>query len=95
MRGRPLAKALSVQWFHGTKPEEKPKLERAIRNDTLVLGRLQRIISGKLDQVNASETKLSVYDTPSWANKQAHINGYKQAYREIEELLSFLPDKGA
>lgn len=82
--------ALSVQWFKGETGDQKKKLEQAIRHDTLVLGRLREIVEGKLDTANRSEIKLSVYDTPSWAAKQAHVNGYKQAFREIEELLSFL-----
>lgn len=71
-------------------PDEKERFEQALRNDTLVLGRLQEILDIKLTELESQEIKLADYDSPSWAAKQAHRNGYKAGVKFVEDLLSFL-----
>ena len=78
-------------WTDNLKTEdEKERFEQALRNDTLVLGRLQEILDIKLTELESQETKFEDYKDPSWAYKQAHRNGYKSGLKFVEDLLSFL-----
>lgn len=84
-------KTLPLEWFkHLQSPAEKKELEQAIRHDTYVLGRLLAIVDEKLENVSKSEVSYSDYENPSWAYKQAHLNGVKHGLTEVRKLLAFL-----
>jgi hypothetical protein len=82
--------AVSTRWTQGLKPEQKEKFLQALRHDTLVLGRLQEILAEELRELSSKESKVDSYDCPSWAYRQAHLNGVRQTYQHIASLLSFL-----
>lgn len=82
---------LRMIWTQHLKDQDKKdNFEQALRNDTLVLGRLQEILDIKIEELESQETKLEDYENPSWAAKQAHRNGYKAGLKFVEDLLSFL-----
>lgn len=84
-------KGLSLEWTkHLKTPEEKKQLEESIRHDTYVLGRLLEIIEDKIKDLDQGEISLASYDNPSWAYKQAHMNGTRQGLTTVKNLLSFL-----
>lgn len=85
------SKGLPLEWVKHLKSEEERKsFEEAVRHDTLVLGRLLEILEEKVKDLDQKETSLSAYDSPSWAYKQAHMNGMKQGLTAVKNLLSFL-----
>lgn len=80
---------LSVEWFHNI-PDEKRKIaENSIRSSTILVTQILRILDRWEEELNASESKLSDYDTPSWEAKQAHRNGDRARIRKLRELFSF------
>lgn len=86
-----MSKSLSIQWFNGeSDPAKKTELEKSIRHSTTALQLLKDIAERKTNGNSRAEARLDEYDTPAWSHKQAHRNGYRQAYYEILELLSFL-----
>lgn len=49
--------------------------------------RLLTILDQQLKSTELGEIKPSYYDCPSWAPKQAHLNGYRQHIQQMYELL--------
>lgn len=74
------------------KAEDKKKFEEALRNDTLILGRLREILQEKNKLAENQEISPKLFDDPNWAYKQAYINGYKQGMKQVDDLLKFLPE---
>lgn len=84
---------LSLEWTkHVRDPEKKKDFEAAIRNSTLVLGRVRDIVRERIASINSAETKAEDYNTSGWAFRQAFRNGRKAELRDLEALLQFLGD---
>lgn len=83
---------LPIAWTKhlANEPEAKKQLEDTIRNSTTVLSRLLDILKDKRTALNQVETKLESYDNPSWAHKQAFLNGKRAEVEEVINLLTFL-----
>lgn len=74
------------KWFSHLSDEEQVKEFKArVRAAAPVLERLNEIMSGKVEAHTSVAT--SDYDSPSWAYKQAHSNGYCEALRELTKYL--------
>ena len=82
---------VALRWTQHLKTEEqKERFLQALRNDTLVLGRLKDILEEDLESFNRKEVRSDSYDSPSWAFQQAHYNGVRQQLLALQDLLSFL-----
>lgn len=82
--------SISLRWTQGLDEAQKEKFVQALRHDTLVLGRLQEILAEDLRELSSKELHLVSYDSPSWAYRQAHLNGVRQTLTNLQSLLSFL-----
>jgi hypothetical protein len=81
----------ATRWTQHLKSEEqKERFLQALRNDTLVLGRLKDIIEEDIAALQRREVRTDSYDSPSWAFQQAHYNGVRQQLLALHDLLSFL-----
>jgi len=87
------SKALSLQWTKGVSEEDRPSVEKAIRNSTTALSHLKGILEERLSELTKSEARESEYDNPAWAYKQAHRNGEVLSLLKTLELLSFVPSR--
>lgn len=77
-----------TEWTkHLKDPESKSKFEKTIIASVEVLDRLKEVIKEKEDALDRSETNISVYDTPSWAERQAHKNGNREAFAFLKKLV--------
>lgn len=76
-------------WFSDC--EEDPKKIEERRKKLLqfseICGIIENVIEKKIENLDSVTEKD--YESPSWAYKQAHKNGEKQAYKEILDLISF------
>jgi hypothetical protein len=88
-------RGLSVEWTKHLEAGAKKQFEDLVRNTTTVLTRLRAIIEEKDAVLTKQETTLESYDTPSWAYKQAYLNGKRAAYREIRDLTNFLDQRNS
>ncbi len=78
---------ISLKWLSHLKSQaEKEKLKRSILSVPDVWERLESLCVEKR-RVN----EVPDYNCPSWAYKQADMNGYNRALNEILELI---PDRG-
>ena len=76
-------------WFSDCMEDEKKIEER--RKKLLQFSEICGIIEGLIEKKieNLDSVTEKDYDSPSWACKQAHINGEKQAYKDVLDLLVF------
>lgn len=82
---QPSSNNLSAKWFsrfHGTE-DEKKDLEQLIRNSTIILDILTRVLETDLRNEEANRT--ADYQDPNWAYRQADRNG---VVRTLKNLLS-------
>lgn len=83
-------KGLPLQWFSNLPKAEQDDFKKSLLSSKKTLDRLLEICYNSIKDGESS--KLTDYDSPSWSHKQAHLNGYAAAYREIIQLIS-LTDK--
>lgn len=85
--------AIAIDWTKGMDAEKKEKFELLLRNSTITLSRLRKILRDRRNSLEASERTPKIYDTPSWAYMQAHNNGFRQGLKYVEDLLSFMDNE--
>lgn len=80
-----MADKVKLVWLsHIQDKEEKERFKSSILAKQDVWDRLKEIIE---DRVEAKDMRYDDYDNPSWAYKQAHANGYKEALLELYDIL--------
>lgn len=78
---------LKTEWFKDLPPSEQENFKKIVFGSQKVLDKLAQIVYNK--GIIENRITTSDYDSPSWAAKQAHLNGKAEAYREIIELITF------
>lgn len=73
-------------------PEDRNKFEQALRNDTLVLGRLLAILEEEYLTMTKKEELESQFDNPNWQYKIAYQNGQKAYAQKVMTLLNFIKE---
>ncbi len=79
-------------WTSGVPASERERISSMVKGSPQILNRLLEIIKTKmtaLETVNETD-----YSCPSWSHKQAHLNGKKEALRDMMTLFSHLENKG-
>lgn len=77
---------VSLVWTKHLKDKEaKDNFERLLRGNVVVNQRLVALLKEKI-----TTSKVSDYDSPSWAYRQADQNGYNRALQDIVELFGFM-----
>ena len=81
----------SALWLSNDKGEDRARTTEGVRNNVFLITRLKEILEKQAAGIEALETSLTAYDTTqNWAYKQAHLNGMRQAYKEMMKLTDFL-----
>lgn len=75
-----------VQLFKSD-PEKLKEFETYFLNSNRLINALMEIIRKKKEILDRKELTEDMYDSPSWAAKQAHMNGAKAELRFIESLF--------
>ncbi len=81
---------LDSRWTRHLGPNDKTKFEQALRNDTLVLGRLLAILEEEYAIYLKQEELESQFDNPNWQYKIAYRSGLKAYLQRVMTLLNFL-----
>lgn len=80
---------VSLKWVEHLKTEkEKQDFFDVLKNNRYVLLRLKEVMEEDLKKLNSES--LSDYKDPSWAFRQADVNGQKRQIRKVLDLLSFI-----
>lgn len=74
------------KWYaHIKGGEEIDEFKQRIKLAKPVLDRLQKIMQDRLSTANANHTNQ--YEQAAWAYKQADLNGYNRAMRDVLKYL--------
>jgi hypothetical protein len=76
---------------HLKTPEEKERFRNSVLGSKAVLARLQDIIKEIETEQDQIERDVRVYDTPSWAYRQAHLNGFRDCLSKINKVITIDP----
>lgn len=84
--------SLDSRWLRKVEPDKKAKFEQALRNDTLVLGRLLEILEEEHANFQAQEETEAQFDNPNWQFKVAYRAGQRAELKRVMTLLNFLKE---
>lgn len=79
---------ISAWTKHLKTDEEKDRLKTHILGSKPVLNRLKELVSEELDGLDQRELNDKIYDLPNWDYRQAHGNGYRQAMKVINKIIT-------
>jgi hypothetical protein len=78
---------MQYRWITHIKDKQAQKsFGELVKGSSLVLDRLKLMLEEKIKE--AGKVTLDDYDNTSWPNKQAHLNWYNEAMREVCKLLT-------
>ena len=79
---------IPMLWFSHLKDKQsQDSFKQGVLGSRFVLDRLHEIVYNIVKNEDSPAT--ADYESPSWAYKQAHLNGRKAAFNEILTLLKF------
>lgn len=83
------------QWTNNLKDtEEVKRFKSYLWNSKGVLDRQFEILCDEERALDNKETDADQYESPSWAARQADINGYRRCLRKMKSLITLdLKDK--
>ena len=73
---------------HLTDPEEQQRFKQTVLGSKSVLNRLKEILEARIKAIDSIETNPIIYDSASWAAKQAHYNGSKAELRAVIKAIT-------
>ena len=75
-----------TRWFRDIPAEEVENLKIQLANHKKTLDNLRKIVYNMVSK--AEDVRLEDYESPSWAHKQAHRNGFVEALNSIGRLVT-------
>lgn len=81
--------ALSLEWTSGMTPEQKANFEISLRNNSVLVGRVNEILSQWEQEIDKAECSIKDFDTPNWKYRQVFRNGDRSRIRKLKDLFSF------
>lgn len=84
--------SLDSRWLRNVESDKKAKFEQALRNDTLVLGRLLEILEEEYITAERQEENETQFDNPNWQFKIAYRAGLRAQLKRVMTLLNFLKE---
>lgn len=81
---------LKLDWTKDLPASEREDFTKIVLNSSLAIDKLRKIVYNRV--ISGEKVVVDDYDSPSWSHKQADLNGYNRALREILELLDFNGD---
>jgi hypothetical protein len=82
---------ISAWTKHCKSDDEKQQYLESLRRVSWVMEDLRKLVNESVDSIELQETSPKSYDSPNWAYRQAHANGYKQAMRDFMKLTILDP----
>jgi hypothetical protein len=80
--------AVSAWTKHLKTQEEKDQYIQSLHRVDWVLKHVKQLILSSSDSIESVEISPKSYDSPNWAYRQAHSNGYRQALKDFTKLLT-------
>ena len=80
---------MDIKWIKGLKGDEKERRKKEVLSYRTAFDDLKDILENLQEDVGTPD-----YESPSWAFKQADVNGYNRAIKSIIRLIN-IKDKDA
>jgi hypothetical protein len=77
---------MQTRWYQHRPQSEQAEVKNIVVNSQKLLDILKEVCYNTIQ--NGVKTQEADYDCPSWAFKQADLNGYLRAYNEILQLAN-------
>lgn len=74
-------------WTQVTDKQEEQDIRASFAGSLVLRKRLIKILEGKIEAYENASMSKDGYDCPNWAYKQADLQGYKRALKEVISLL--------
>jgi hypothetical protein len=74
-------------WTRNLNPEDKERFKNAYAGSKTVLDRQVEILDQMESDVNDLEINPKAYDIPNWSHRQADLNGYRRALKQVKNLI--------
>lgn len=81
-----------IDWTRNLKTDEEKSSFVALLKNSTILDRIRELVAERERTIERIDTSTDSYDTPSWAHKQAHLNGRREELTYLKRLLDI--DKG-
>lgn len=82
---------ISAWTKHCKSEDEKQQYLESLKRVSWVMEDLRKLVNESVNSIELQETSPKSYDSPNWAFRQAHANGYKQAMRDFMKLTILDP----
>jgi hypothetical protein len=83
---------VAIAWTKNCKSvEEKENRIQSLKRIAWAFDELKGFLQDSVNSIEGQEISPKSYDSPNWASRQAHANGYKQAVRDFNKLLTLDP----
>lgn len=80
---------MQSQWTsHLTDTEEKNKFKAYLHGSKGIFDRMNEIVDAWERDLTSTELSLDQYESPSWAARQADINGSRRYLRKMKQLIT-------
>lgn len=79
---------ISAWTKHLKDPAEQDRFQNSVLGSKVVLDRLIDILEEAKVSIEDKEISSKVYDSPNWAYRQAHVNGFKSCLAVINKLIN-------
>ena len=83
-----MTKKLQSDWFRNKNPKQKEEIEFILRNNVLLVSTILEILKRYEDEELRSQITVDQYENPSWAYRQADINGARRAISKVRSLFN-------
>ncbi len=80
--------AVTAWTKHCKTEDEKTRYTESLQRVKWVLEDMKKLINTSESSLEAQEISPKSYDSPNWSHRQAHSNGYKQALKDFNKLLT-------
>ncbi len=80
---------IKTAWFKNKTAREKEEITYVLQNNVLLREALFSILDQMREAEERKEIQSNQYENPSWAYRQADINGAKRILQDVRALFIF------
>ncbi len=80
---------IKTAWFKNKTAREKEEITYVLQNNVLLREALFSILDQMREAEERKEIQSNQYENPSWAYRQADINGAKRVLQDVRALFIF------
>lgn len=81
-----------LAWTKHLPESEREQYKQSLKRVSWVFEDLRRLLKENEASIELSEISPKSYENANWAYRQAHANGYKQALRDFNKLITLDPE---